>query len=85
MSDGEGMCVSSLRGLCCIRVCASTYVNELVALPQFLGSQGVAYSEQYCMFTVLTHIHSGTYIHTHADISVHVHLVRPLGVETCSL
>lgn len=59
-----------------LSVCVRMYMNELDALQQFPGSQGAAFSEQYCMFTVLTHIHSETYI------NMFTYPERPLRVET---
>lgn len=59
-----------------LSVCVRMYLNELVALPQFPGSQGAAFSERHCMFTVLTHIHSKTYI------NLLTYPERPLKVET---
>lgn len=45
-----------------LSVCVCMYMNELDALQQFPGSQGAAFSERHCMFTMLTHINSETYI-----------------------
>lgn len=56
LSHGEGMCVSSQRPPLC--VCVRMYMNELVALQQFPGSEGAAFSEQHCMC-------SHTYIQRH--------------------
>lgn len=74
LTHGEGMCVSSQRPP--LSVCVRMYMNELVALQQFPGSEGAAFSEQHCMFTVLTHIHSKTYI------NLLTYPERPLRVET---
>lgn len=52
----EKVCVFPPREASAEFMCVRMYMNELVAL-QFPGSQGAAFSERHCMFTVLMHIH----------------------------
>ncbi len=63
VSDGEGMFPPREASAECM--CVRMYVNELVAL-QFPGSQGAAFSERHCMFTVLMHIHWERHTLTHS-------------------
>lgn len=51
------VCFLPERPLLRVCMCVRMYMNELVAL-QFPGSQGAAFSERHCMFTVLMHIHT---------------------------
>jgi len=64
------VCVLAVSHVCflperpSLSVCVCMYMYELVALQQFPGSQGAAFLERHCMFTMLTlHAHTFKDIH----------------------